>query len=214
MPEVAQKASIAYGDKYLRDNSPASYPYAGAWGSGKLLPQKAPRVPEYKRTSAVNQVEWEVPVLPTSTQENLTDNAEDQVQDLIFRIRTSPSIPHRESLANRLLALFKDAKEEDAASLGISIGSLRSAYNFFQSHANMNPPSISLTPDHNIYASWRVGQNRVFSIHFLPRGDVHFVIFKPNDRHPERQIRVSGTATTDILMETVAPYGGLEWTSE
>ncbi len=34
------------------------------------------------------------------------------------------------------------------------------------------------------------------------------------DRHPERQIRISGTATTDILMETVPPDGLWDWIAE
>jgi len=110
--------------------------------------------------------------------------------------------------------LFNDAKEEDSASLGISVGSLRNFYNFLRLHTNLKCPTISLTPDYNIYASWRGEQNRVFSVHFLPNGDVRFVIFKPNDRHPGRQIRLSGIATTDVLMETVVPDSVSDWISE
>ena len=69
-------------------------------------------------------------------------------------------------------------------------------------------------PEDNIYASWRSEQNRLFSVHFLPNGDTRFVIFKPNERHPDKQMRISGTATTDILMETVTPYGVWDWISE
>ena len=62
---------------------------------------------------------------------DLLNNEEDQVQELIFQIRKSPSITHNESLARRLLTLFNDAKEEDSDSLGISVGSLRNFYSFF-----------------------------------------------------------------------------------
>ena len=110
--------------------------------------------------------------------------------------------------------MFKDAKEEDPDSLGIAAGSLRNFYYFLHLHTNLKRPAISLTPDYNIYASWRGERNRVFSVHFLPNGDVRFVIFKPNDRHPGRQIRLSGIATSDILMETVAPDGVSDWISE
>lgn len=138
-----------------------------------------------------------------------------QEYELIFRIRTSLSIRYRESLANRLVTLFKDTKEEDPDSPGIAAGSLRNFFNFLQLHPNLKYPSISLTPEYNIYASWRDEQNRVFSVHFLPNGgDARFVIFKPNYRHPERQIRISGTSTTDILMETVSPYRVYDWISE
>ena len=76
-------------------------------------------------------------------------------------------------------------------------------------------PNISLTPDDNIYTSWSDEQNKLFSVLFLPnREDARFVIFKPNNRHPKRQIRISGTVTTDILIETVESYNILDWISE
>ena len=145
------------------------------------------------------------------TQTNLLDSEEDQVQKLIFRIRTSLSIHYRKKLADRLTVLFDDAKEEDSATVGIAVGSLRNFYNFLQFHTNLKCPSVSLTPENNIYASWRADQNRVFSVHFLPNGDARFVIFKPNDRHPELQVRLSGTATSDVILETLAPSTMVDW---
>ncbi len=141
------------------------------------------------------------------TQVDLLNYEENQIQELIFRIKTSPSISCKE-LANRLLVLFNDAKEEEAS---IAIDSLRDFHSFFRLYTNLKCPTISLTPEYNIYASWKADQNRVFSVHFLSNGDIRYVILKPNDRHPERQIRVSGTTTIDILQETVASYGVWDW---
>jgi hypothetical protein len=143
------------------------------------------------------------------TQVDLLNYEKDQIQELIFRVRTSPSISCKE-LADRLLALFNDAEKEEA---NIATDSLRDFYSFFRLNSNLKCPTVSLTPEYNIYASWKPDQNRVFSIHFLSNGDARYVIFKPNDRHPERQIRVSGTATIDILKETVTPYGVWDWIS-
>ena len=224
MPELnlqyksAQGATIAYGDGFLRNVFPIGDSYIGAGP----LPQKPQTERKFKfsTTSAVAQEDQKVLIVdwPENqdpfTQADLLNSEEDQVQELIFRIRKSLSITYHESLANRLLTLFYDAKEEDSVSLGISVGSLRNFYNFLRLHTNLKSPTISLTPDYNIYASWRGEQNRVFSVHFLPNGDVRFVIFKPNDRHPGRQIRLSGIATTDILMETVAPDAVSYWISE
>lgn len=204
----------AYGSKDLFDTSASEQPYLGAW-----IPRKqSPTVRWYiLRTPAVTHESHEV--LTTdwsekedpSTQADLLENEEDQVQELFFRIRKLLSAPYRESLANRLLTLFNDAKEEDPASPGIALGSLRNFYNFLQLHPNLKYPSISLTPDYNVYASWKGEQNQVFSVLFLSNGDVRFVIFKPNDMHPERKIRISGSATTDILKETVSSYGVWDW---
>ena len=86
-------------------------------------------------------------------------------------------------------------------------------YSFLQLHTSLKCPTISLTPEYDIYVSWRAEQNRVFSVHFMPNGNARFVIFKPNDRHPEQQIRISGAVTTDILKETVAPHKVWDWIS-
>ena len=217
--DPAQIPSIVYGNKSIKDNSPSGYPYSDTEACEFFL-KKFPKKVFYKKTAFVNQEEFSTSIIDSPdnqdsiTQAILLENEEDQVQELIFQIRKSLSITYHESLANRILILFNDAKEEDPDCLGIAAESLRNFYNFFRLHTNLKCPTISLTPDYNIYASWRGEQNRVFSVHFLPNGDVRFVIFKPNDRHPGRQIRLSGIATTDVLMETVAPDSVSDWTSE
>ncbi len=214
--------SIASGDTLLIDNSPSCEPDTVVWQQKNRIsiqPQEAFVAQHF--LTAIEQEGYESLLRPWSerkdpfTQADLLDNEEDQTQDLIFRIRTLTPISYREKLANRLLALFNDAKEEDPASFGIAVDSLRNFYNFIHLHTNLKYPNISLTPDDNIYISWRGEHNKVFSVLFLPNGeDARFVIFKPNNRHPKLQIRISGTATTDILIETVKPYDVLDWISE
>jgi len=224
MPELnlqekgIQEAAIAYGNKFLRDDFPIGDSYIGAW----YLPQKlqTERNFEVWITSAVVQEDQKALISdwPENedpfTQLDLIDIEDNQVQQLIFQIRISTSIPNNERLANRLIVLFNDAKEEDSNSPGVAVGSLRNFYHFLQEYTNLKYPNITLTPDNNIYASWEDEQDRLFSVHFLPNGITNFVIFKPNDRHPERPIRLSGITTSDILMETVAPNGVNDWILE
>jgi hypothetical protein len=173
-------------------------------------------------TAAFNQEEQKnlISDLPEKedpfTQADLLDTEDYQVQELILRFRTLPSITYHKRLVNRLFTLFNDAREEDPVSLGIAVGSLRNFYNFLHLHTNLKCPAISLTPeDNNIYASWSEGQNKTFSVLFLPNGvDARFVILKPNDKYPEQQITFSGLVTTDILIENVKPYGVLDWISD
>ena len=215
--DPAQNPSIIYGNQSIEDNSPSDYPYTGAWD---FSPIRFSKISHYKNTAFVNQEESDTSIidLPENqdpiTQATLLKSEEDQVQELIFQIKRSRTISCRESLANKILTLFNDAKEEDPDCVGIAAESLRNFKNFIHLHTNIKCPTISLTPDYNIYASWRGEQNRVFSIHFLPNADARFVIFKPNDRHPERKIRISGLATIDILMETVTPYFIGDWISK
>ena len=234
----AQEPSIACGNAFLPDKFVAREPTLAAWGPKNINDRsfERTRIP-VSATPGANQGNYEgstevyslycrcmvgqtTVCLPMAgwpekkdpfTQTNLLDSEEDQVQKLIFRIRTSLSIHYREKLADRLTVLFDDAKEEDSATVGIAVGSLRNFYNFLQFHTNLKCPSVSLTPENNIYASWRADQNRVFSVHFLPNGDARFVIFKPNDRHPELQVRLSGTATSDVILETLAPAAMVDW---
>lgn len=219
--ETIQEASIAYGNKSLIDYSSIGESDDEVWNRRNRLSPKPRKVPENTFfLTAVSQEGLKALIRPWTekedpfTQVDLLDSEEDMAQEIIYRIKTTPSVSYREKLANRLLTLFNDAKEEDPSSPGITVGSLRSFYNFFQLHPNLKYPAISLMPEDNIYASWRSEQNRLFSVHFLPNGDIRFVIFKPNERHPDKQMRISGTATTDILMETVTPYGVWDWISE
>jgi hypothetical protein len=211
-----RRGSLAYGDEFLIDTSPSDQPYLGAWEQALKSQQSLSKhrlmysscnIPAVKTASqTVLLTDWSAGKTPI-TQVGLLDSEEEQLQELIWQLKISLSIPYSESLAIRLVTLFQEAREEDSISLGISVGSLRNFLNFLKLNINLNYPTISLTPEYNIYSTWRREKNRLFSVHFLPNGDARFVIFKPNDRHPERQIRISGMTTTDILTETVAPYG-------
>ncbi len=183
--------------------------------------EQSPTVADGRITAAFNQEEQKNLISDFTekedpfTQADLLDIEDFQVQELILRFRTLPSINYHERLVNRLFTLFNDAREEDPVSPGIAIGSLRNFYNFFQLHTNLKCPSISLTPDDNIYASWRSNHNLVFSMHFmLTNGDVRFVILKPNDMHSKKQIRHSGTATIDTLMDEVESSNVRDWILE
>ncbi len=215
----AMEEGLAYSNKYLTTTFPKAGSYYSAWSQGSISPQELllPQKVLYFLTPFValeNRETSEASSFQKGTgpftQADLLDYEDDQIQEAIFRIRTSLSVFCKE-LANRLLSLFHDAKEEEVS---INIDSFRNFYSFFQLNSKLKCPTISLTPENDIYASWKGEQNRLFSVHFLPGGSVRFVVFKPNDRHPEQQIRLSGTATSDILMETVAPYDIWDWISE
>ena len=142
------------------------------------------------------------------TQSDLVSTKDDQTQELIHQIRKA-FVSNQENIANQLITLFNFAKDERPTSPGIAVDSLSSFYDFLKLYADITTPSLSLSPDHNIYASWR-GENRIFSAHFLPDGDIRFVLFQPNNRHLKRKIRISGTATGDTLTKIVAPES-LDW---
>jgi hypothetical protein len=144
------------------------------------------------------------------TQTELLCTQDDQVQALIHQIRKSKVISNHESLANKLLTLFNIAKEENPTSLGIAVDSLSNFYDFLQLYTNIKNPTLSLSPDYNIYASWR-SKEQLFSAHFLQNGEIRFVLFKPNNRHPKHKIRITGTVTSDTLTEITTPESLNYW---
>lgn len=146
----------------------------------------------------------------TATESRTLEKNEDQVVDLISNIRFTRSIPDRESIAQRLFELLRDVKEEDLGNAGMQIGSLRSFYSFLQIHSNLKKPAIGLTPENEIYVSWRAGLGSVFSIHFLSSGRVRFALIAHNPR-AERPVSLSGLANAEDLIEKVKPWGVLKW---
>ena len=178
------------------------------------MPKLALRDFVFDNTPTVNQEKPKLSVYwqdsGPSTQAELLSTKDDQVQALIHQIRKSLFISNHENLANKLITLFNVAKEEKLTSLGISVNSLSNFYDFLRLYTNIKNPTLSLTPDYNIYASWRA-ENRIFSAHFLPSGDIRFVLFKLNNRHPQHKIRVAGIATYDTLTETVVQESLNDW---
>lgn len=144
------------------------------------------------------------------TQTELLSTQDDQVQALIHQIRKSKIISNHERIAVKLLALFNIAKEENPTSPGIAADSLSNFYDFLQLYTNIKNPTLSLSPDYNIYASWR-SKEHLFSTHFLPNGEIRFVLFIPNNRHPKRKIRITGTATSDTLTDITTPESLNDW---
>ncbi len=211
------EASIAYGESLVKDDLPAKVD-VGVWNFKTLMIPRSKQRPVvyYEITPAVGQEEQDnrisewVGSKDPETQTDLVDSEDKQVQELIYRFRTFLSIPYHKKLADRLLSLFNYEKEEDPDSLCIAAGSLRDFYDFLHLHDNLKYPSITLSPDNNILASWRSEQNRVFSVHFLSNKDVRFVIFKPIKKYPDRKFRFSGAATIDTLMDEI-PKDMLDW---
>jgi hypothetical protein len=113
-----------------------------------------------------------------------------------------------------LSELENAVKEEEPDGRGIAVKSLHHFIELLKVYPALRYPAVSVTPDRNIYASWKSGSDRVFSIHFLPDGTVRFVIFRPNHKHPGETIRLSGAATVDVVMGIAAPHGILDWASD
>ena len=214
--EIDQNSVTVFSDKYFEDDA-----VADLWKRKLGTPInnfEFCNTPAVFQAEPVNLLKTIISIWPTNedafTQAELLNREFIKVHELIFRIRKSISIQYGKYIAERLLTLYNDEKEEDSTSLGIAVGSLQNFYNFMQLYPNMICPDISLSPEYNIYISWRDNRKQLFSIHFLPNDEVRFVVFRENKLHPEQKIRLSGVATCDIIIETVSPLLEIEWIFE
>jgi hypothetical protein len=139
---------------------------------------------------------------------------DESIEQIIWRIGTAFSARYGAKLAARLAELQTVVQEEEADGSGITVESLQHFFEFLKAHPTLRCPALSVTPERNIYASWKSGANRVFSVHFLPDGNVRFVIFCPNDKHSGETIGLTGAATVDVLISVAEPHGVLSWASE
>jgi len=118
---------------------------------------------------------------------------------------------YADQLLSRLKDLLDCAREESPDGPGLSKESLASFCDFVRTVSFLILPELALTPDGNIYARWKVDRRRLFSTQFLPNGDVRFVVFKPNEMHEDRVVRLSGLTTADALMQEIKSQGAAEW---
>lgn len=139
---------------------------------------------------------------------------DESVEQIIWQVATTLPIRYRARLASRLSELQIAVQEEELDGRGISVGSLKHFIGFLSDYPTLRCPVVSATPDGNIYASWKSGSDNVFSINFFPDGKVRFVIFRSNNKHPGESIRLSGTATVDVVISIAEPHGVLTWASD
>jgi hypothetical protein len=143
-----------------------------------------------------------------------TSTEDESVEKIIWHAGTTLSVRYKAKLASRLSELQKAVQEEELDGRGITVRSLQHFVELLKAYPSLRCPTVSVTPDRNIYTSWKSGSDRVFSIHFLPDGKVRFVIICPNDKHSGETIRLSGAATVDVIIDIAKPHGVLNWASE
>jgi len=139
--------------------------------------------------------------------------SDDEKAEEIVKFLNQTNITFSKRLASRIQFLFEASKEEYPDEGAISPESLKNFVSFLQSAPNLKYPDVVLSPDKNICTQWRTAPNRHFSVEFLPNGDVRFVIFSPDPKHPDKTNRMSGIVSVDFLMQTAQPHGVLSWCS-
>lgn len=139
---------------------------------------------------------------------------EGQMRRQIRGLRAGSRLVYRERLARRLEFLLGAMDEEEEVWSDDSPESLRRMVLFLQDVPTLPYPSVTVTPSATFRAQWTADSNKHFAADFLPNGEVRFVVFCPDPRHPDRVQRVSGLTSWENLIHVVGPYKVLRWAAD
>lgn len=121
--------------------------------------------------------------------------------------------PFSEGLVARLRVLAQEP--EELGEQPMSLESLRHFLNFLVEWLKETPdlkcPEIAISFAGNIGLEWRGPRGELLGIEFLPDGDMRFVIFARNVRHPDRLERLPGIASVDRLRRLMDLFEVLSW---
>lgn len=137
-----------------------------------------------------------------------------QIQRQITALRRGGRLPYRERLARRLDILLEALEEEEETWTETSPDSLRQMLLFLQAVPDFRCPTVTMTPSATFRAQWQAGRDRHFAVDFLPDGQVRFVVFAPDPRHPDRVQRVSGIVGRAEVIRAVEPYNVHRWAAD
>lgn len=148
-----------------------------------------------------------------ATQSQLIAPSDETFERVLWDGLPTLNIPDRSELADKLVALNAAVRDEGNPECpGISPGSLRKFLAFLKVNPQVRLPTLSLTPQCNLYATWKASNTQVFSIHFLPGETVRFVLFAPRKGWiGRRMLRLSGAGTPDEILEVAKTKGAMEW---
>ncbi len=139
-----------------------------------------------------------------------TATADARMGAAIESLRHAAGLRNAVLIADRLADLqgLSDIDLDDGKPLNLA--SLLSFASALEGLSAATLPTITLSSEGNIYASWR-RVRRVFSTHFLSDGHVRWVFFGPNETHPSQTDRMFGQTTSDQLVKQMKNLGVTGW---
>lgn len=138
---------------------------------------------------------------------------ESTIQAELANLRHASAIPYKDRLAARLDQLLA-AYKEDTDGRVFSVDSLRGLIVFLENARFLRYPSVTLTRNGDIYASWKQGKDHVFSAQFLQTQQVRFVVFRPNVHSVGQFDQLSGLTTPQSLPSMISHLNVSDWAAE
>jgi hypothetical protein len=139
---------------------------------------------------------------------------EGQIRRQIHSLRRGFQLKYCERLARRLEFLLEAMEEEEKGWTEDSPESLRRMLLFLNNVPSFRYPVVTITPSATFRAQWTADEKRHFAIDFLPSGEVRFVVFSPDPRHPNRIQRISGIMSWENLINVIETYRVHHWAAD
>lgn len=109
------------------------------------------------------------------------------------------------AIAARLVHLHRLA-DEDPEESGISIESLRGLASFLQHEPRLPSPRIGVGPTRVMQAEWRVAEDGMLVLKFLPAKFIRFVAISPGAQPGRKRRRSSGTLPASEVWARIRPF--------
>jgi hypothetical protein len=138
----------------------------------------------------------------TETEMENLELANDNFGVVLKRLEGS-DLSFRSRLMDRL-SVLASAFAEDYAGQALSPRATDALTTFLLGDPSFGYPDLTATPAGDLYAEWRGNAGRALTIEFLDSGDVRYLVFHPNPKHPQRIDRLTGFTTADALPDTIA----------
>lgn len=120
----------------------------------------------------------------------------------------------RQNVVGQLEQLAEASLEEaegDSGQEPITKESLEGCLYFLSTFPQLELPSLTVTPEGELYVVWRAAQDKHFTVRFFSRRRAAYVIFV-HDPHYERRIaRHSGVVSLEGLTEIIAQHRVTDW---
>jgi hypothetical protein len=193
-----------------------THPWVAAEQLRRSYPQMPRTVEDVSSIAALAQKQGEATFASMGDFAALDESRtpEGQIRRRIRSLRGAARLAYRERLARRLEFLLETMKEEGEAWKETSPESLRKMLLFLQSLPNFRYPSVTVTPSATFRAQWTADPSRHFAVDFLPDGQVRFVTFCPDPRHPDRIQRISGITSWENVVSVVEPCRVHRWAAD
>ena len=148
-------------------------------------------VSSYIQINSTHRPAWRPQITNASTHEEII---------AVLRIFGLDSVGR--SLGLYLRSLVDDDPDEPS----IKLESLRAMAIFIMSERQLLDPRVGVTPDGLIQVEWRIPNNGILAMDFMPSGLIRFAAISSTEAHEGDRLRVNGTLPKDDAMAAIHPF--------